>query len=105
MSASPSAEKITYVLRLSKTVIVRVQITPMISVDGISPSWTFHHQGSLTGKHFKSFNQWLHVVHQEVAEKWNASFVFGIHRKKGRKPEFWAYEAGNHPYRIEPPTN
>lgn len=104
MSASPSAEKITYVLRLSETVIVRVQITPLFSVDGISPSWTFHHQGSLTGKHFKAFNRWLHGIHQELAEKWNTSFVFGIVRKIGGKPEFWAYEAGHHPYRIEPPT-
>jgi hypothetical protein len=104
MSNLPSVEKITCVLRLSQTVFVRVQITPIISTEGITPSWSFNYHGSLTGKHFKAFNQWLHGLHQELAEKWNTSFVFGIVRKKGRKPEFWAYEAGQHPYRIEPPS-
>jgi hypothetical protein len=82
-----------------------VQITPIISVDGIKPRWSFEFRGTSTEKHVKEFQQWLHGVHQELAEKWNTSFVFGVGIKKGSNLEFWAYKAGQQPYRIAPPCD
>jgi hypothetical protein len=104
MSASPSVEKISHFLRLSETVFVRVQVTLIISIKGITPIWDFNFHDYLSSKHFKLIHQWLHGVLQEIAEKWQFSFVFPFPSKRGGKLDLWFYKPGQRPY-VLPPLN
>lgn len=85
--------------RFSPSTSVHLEVSDTAPPSGTPPNWSFRYQGSVTGKHARNYQKWLHEVNQQVADKWAASFMYVLPDKKGR-PQLWAYHPGKSPTLI-----